>query len=159
MIMKGNLDLSGSGIESLGKIEKVNGDLFLNYCQYIQTLGNLTRVEGIMDIDNSSLKSLGKLKYVGFGLRANNSSLKYIEDLEQIDGNLYLEANRVIESLGNLKIVNENLFLSFCSNLKDLGRLHEVKKGKVIYLNKTNVTREYIMREKPGLIWQCDWTT
>ena len=159
MIINGNLDLSTSSITNLGNIKKINGDLFLNYCQYLKSLGELEEVAGIFDIDNSSLKSLGKLKYLGYGLKANGSSLESFGELKYLEGNLYLEGNRAIESLGNLKHVEGNLFLSFCSNLKDLGRLQKVKSGKVIYLNKTKVTREYIIREKHWLLNQCDWTT
>lgn len=159
MIIKGNLDLSTSSIVSLGELKKVEGDLFLNYCQYLKSLGELEEVNGIFDIDNSSLKSLGKLKYVDYGLKANGSSLESFGDLKTINGNVYLEANRVVESLGKINEVEGNLFLSYCSNLKDLGRLQKVKSGKVIYLNKTKVTREYIIKEKHWLLNQCDWTT
>jgi len=159
MIINGNLDLSTSSIISLGNIKKINGDLFLNYCQYLKSLGELEEVTGIFDIDNSSLKSLGKLKYLRYCLSGTGSSLESFGELKYLEGNLYLEGNRAIESLGNLKQVEGNLFLSFCSNLKDLGKLEEVKDGKIIYLNKTKVTREYIIKNKPWLLNQCDWTT
>lgn len=159
MIIKGDLDLRNSSIESLGNLKKISGDLNLRYCQFLKDLGELKEIGGIFDIENSSLKSLGKLKHLEYGLIANASSLESFGNLKTIKGNVYLEANRVIESLGNLNEVEGNLFLSFCSNLKDLGRLQKVKSGKVIYLNRTKVTREYIIREKHWLLNQCDWTT
>lgn len=92
-----------------------------------------------------------------------------------VNGNLYLD-EAYVESLGNLEKVNGNLILWKCYNLRDLRNLKYVKgdlmnfmftkklqslgklerfDGKRILLYASNITPQYIEREKPFLLDRC----
>jgi hypothetical protein len=111
----GNLDLfRRDDIESLGNLVKVEGDLNLNVSWGLRSLGNLEYVGGVLDLfNNKYLESLGDLKYVGGTLRADYGSN--------------------ISSLDNLKYVGGNLKLSHCLRLRSLGNLEKVVGDLNIY--------------------------
>ena len=46
MIIKGELNLGESSIESLGELTEVKGDLYLRDCVNLKNLGNLKTVGG-----------------------------------------------------------------------------------------------------------------
>jgi hypothetical protein len=111
----GNLDLfRRDDIESLGNLVRVEGDLNLNVSWGLRSLGNLEYVGGVLDLfNNKYLESLGDLKYVGGTLRADYGSN--------------------ISSLDNLKYVGGNLKLSHCLRLRSLGNLEKVVGDLNIY--------------------------
>jgi len=85
MIIKGNLYLDESSIESLGNIKEIKGNLILWKCYNLKDLGNLEIIRG--DLINlmftKKLQSLGKLKrFTGkrILLYASNITPKYIEE-------------------------------------------------------------------------------
>ncbi len=85
MIIKGNLDLRRSNVESLGNITKVFGYLLLENCENLKSLSNLKEVKNSLSL-NTQIESLGKLEKVG-------------EDL-------YLQSCRNLKTLGDLKETN-----------------------------------------------------
>jgi hypothetical protein len=111
----GNLDLfRRDDIESLGNLVRVEGDLNLNVSWGLRSLGNLEYVGGVLDLfNNKYLESLGDLKYVGGTLRADYGSN--------------------ISSLDNLKYVGGNLKLSHCLRLRSFGNLEKVVGDLGIY--------------------------
>ena len=99
----------------------IGGDLNLRYTK-IETLGNLVRVEGNLDLyGNESFQSLGNLNYVG--------------------GNLNLLYCKNLKSLGNLVRVEGNLDLYDCQNLQLLGNLEYV--GGYLDLDNTPLSEKY----------------
>jgi hypothetical protein len=58
-----SLDLSGRPITSMGNIAGVSGNLMLNNCRKIKSLGNLKYVEGRLDISYSSISSVDGVEY------------------------------------------------------------------------------------------------
>jgi len=85
MIIKGNLYLDESSIESLGNIKEIKGNLILWKCYNLKDLGNLEIIRG--DLINlmftKKLQSLGKLKSFDgkrILLYASNITPKYIEE-------------------------------------------------------------------------------
>ena len=62
--IRGDLNLRGSSVKSLGNLERVEGDLDL-YDTSIKSLGNLEYVGGFLDLYGSYIKSLGNLEHVG----------------------------------------------------------------------------------------------
>ena len=88
----------------------IRGDLDLRGV-YIESLGNLERVEGNLVLFRSSIKSLGNLKYVGGYLKLHGAShIQSLGNLEYVEGDLVLFRSS-IESLGNLEYVGGNLDL------------------------------------------------
>jgi len=66
MIIKGNLDLRNSNIESLGELTQVNGYLNLFECKDLKSLGNIKKIKDALVLYGcENLKNLGKLKYCG----------------------------------------------------------------------------------------------
>ena len=86
----GYLDLEGTPIQSLGRLEYVGGSLSLDQTP-IKSLGNLVRVYGNLNLKYTPIQSLGNLEYVAGSL-----------DLIRTP----------IESLGNLKSVGDEIMLS-----------------------------------------------
>nr|MDA3879817.1 hypothetical protein [Prolixibacteraceae bacterium] len=111
-IYDGDLDLSELPfeLEDLGKLEKVNGYLDLKNTS-IKSLGNLEKVNGYLDLANTPIKDLGNLKYVGRNLYLDNTPIKSLGNLEKVTGSLWLE-NTPITDLGNLKEVGGKIFIS-----------------------------------------------
>jgi hypothetical protein len=103
----------------------IGGNLDLSYSD-IETLGNLVRVEGDLDLyDNESLQSLGNLEYVGGDLNLSRSDIKSLGNLVRVEGNLGLYGNESFQSLGNLEYVGGYLDLRL-SDIKSLGNLEYV---------------------------------
>ena len=60
---KGNLDLYGLNLTSLGKLETVSGWIDLSWSK-ITSLGNLKGVSGGLNLRDSKITSLGNLEYM-----------------------------------------------------------------------------------------------
>jgi hypothetical protein len=87
----GNLELRTMEIETLGNLTSVEGDLDLFSCKSLTSLGNLTSVGGNLDLEGTKIKSLGNLTSVG--------------------GSLDLRNCKNLTSFGNLTSVGRNLVL------------------------------------------------
>ena len=75
MIIKGNLDLGNSNIESLGKLIEVNGYLYLSNCKNLKDLESLEIVGNLFLRNCENIKSLGNLKRVNGSLSLKNSGI------------------------------------------------------------------------------------
>ena len=87
--IRGDLDLRGVYIESLGNLERVQGDLDL-FNSYIKSLGNLEYVGGFLDLEKTSIKSLGDLKHVEGNLKLYRTPIKSLGNLNYVGGYLNL---------------------------------------------------------------------
>jgi len=105
-----DLDLGESDIESLGNLVRVEGDLNLYNCLKLQSLGNLEYVGGDLDLSISNIESLGNLKYVDGNLDLYRTDIKSLGNLKYVYGNLDLSISD-IESLGSLVRVSGDLDL------------------------------------------------
>jgi len=87
----GDLDLGESDIETLGNLVRVEGNLNLAFCQNLESLGNLEYVGGFLDLELcQNLVSLGDLEYVGGRLDLWRTDIKTLGNLEYVGGNLNL---------------------------------------------------------------------
>jgi hypothetical protein len=129
-------------IAELEKIEKYieNGSKGKLEITAMNTLGNLTSVDGTLKLDNCTFESLENLKNVGNLLIQRCYNLKSLGELNNVNNlsidrcsiefinnvtinNLFIVQNCPnLESLGELKKVN-TLRINRCSNLKSLGEL------------------------------------
>lgn len=96
--IRGDLGLSYTKIEDLGKLKRVGGDLWFSGSDEfivkdsfkIKTLSPLEKVNGAVSIRGNSLTSLGTLKYVGKNLSLRFSNVTDLGDLEYVGGNLLI---------------------------------------------------------------------
>jgi hypothetical protein len=103
----------------------IGGYLNLRYTK-IETLGNLVRVEGYLNLfGNKNLQSLGDLEYVSSDLELRDTDVETLGNLVKVDGILDLTSCKNLQSLGNLEYVGA-LDLQECLNLKSLGKLKHV---------------------------------
>lgn len=91
----GDIGFSDSSIEDLGKLKKVNGNIWITQggkgiFTNLKTLGKLEYVGGDISLKNSSIISLGNLKYVGGNLNLRQTFIEDLGDVEFIGGNLLL---------------------------------------------------------------------
>jgi hypothetical protein len=88
----GDLDLRTMEIETLGNLTSVEGDLDLFSCKNLTSLGNLTSVGGNLDLEHcENLTSLGNLTSVGRGLDLRNcKNLTSFGNLTSVGRNLVL---------------------------------------------------------------------
>jgi len=87
----GNLNLSFSDIETLGNLVRVEGNLNLEPCQNLESLGDLEYVGGYLDLRGcENLQSLGDLKYVDGFLDLSFSDIVSLGNLEYVGGWLSL---------------------------------------------------------------------
>jgi hypothetical protein len=102
----GDLDLRRTDIESLGNLVRVEGYLDLRKCQNFQSLGNLEYVDGHLNLYGcENLQSLGDLEYVGSVLNLAYTSIESLGNLVKVDGNLDLASCKNLQSLGDLEYV------------------------------------------------------
>ena len=80
------------------------GDVELHGRKDIFDLGNLVRVDGTLNLFNSSIQSLGSLEYVGGDLDLIYTPIKSLGKLEYVGWILDLR-DSPIKSLGNLEYV------------------------------------------------------
>ena len=84
----GNLLLSRSKIQTLGNLVRVEGDLDLESCQNLESLENLEYVGGYLYLSESDIKSLGNLEYVGNHLNISRTNIESLGNLEYVGGHL-----------------------------------------------------------------------
>jgi hypothetical protein len=92
-IIRGDLGLSSTKIESLGKLKRIGGDFWFSGTDEdfkIKTLNPLEKVNGAVTIRGNSLQSLGTLKYVGKNLSLRFSNVTDLGDLQYVGGNLLI---------------------------------------------------------------------
>jgi hypothetical protein len=94
-------------------------------------LGKLKRVDGNLNLGNSSIESLGELEFIGgeFSLY-NCQNITTLGKLKKVNFNLYLNYSS-IESLGKLEEVGMNLYIGFTKIPKS--ELNNVKVKNFIY--------------------------
>lgn len=149
MIIKGNLDLGDSSIESLGNIKQIKGYLDLrDECKTLKDLGNikyikelrigivsdsfkitnLKVIKGDLYLTNSNLKSLGSIKFIQGDCQASGSSLKVFgENLIAVSGDIILAYSHELKTFGkSFKKCYGNLSLTKCGSLENLGNIESV---------------------------------
>ena len=86
----GDLSLSYSDIESLGNLVRVEGKLDLESCQNLESLENLEYVGGFLDLRITKIETLGNLNYVGSWLSLSDSDIETLGNLNYVGGFLSL---------------------------------------------------------------------
>ena len=132
--IEGDANFVDSSLKSLGQLNSVGGNLILGV--QIEDLGDLKEVGKDFGANNSKIKTLGKLKSIGGHLHARSSKLESLGDLVFIGKNLQLEDTKNIFSLGKLKRVDKDVFLTG-SNVTDLGELEYI--GEDAWFNKSKI--------------------
>jgi hypothetical protein len=135
---QGNLDLRNSPIKILpDNLTHVGGHLSL-YDSKIEDLNNLEKVDRSLILSVcKNLKSFGKLREVKESIFFSKTLLTKVPDfIVNVNGDLGLNELE-IEDLNNVERVNGTLYLSYTSNLKSLGNLKYVRGN--LYLEKSNI--------------------
>jgi hypothetical protein len=91
--VNGNLYLENTSIKSLDNLEKANRGLWLSNSS-ITDLGNLEHVRGSLDLVNTPITDLGNLKFVGGYLWLRNTPIKSLGNLEKVGGKIYISKNQ-----------------------------------------------------------------
>ncbi|GDX53479.1 hypothetical protein LBMAG27_25260 [Bacteroidota bacterium] len=125
------------GINSLGNIKEINGDLGIDDCK-LKSIGSLKIIRGDFwfypGSFDSSIVDLSPLEFVGGSLNAKSNTLKSLGSLKHVGRTLNLR-NTSIENLGKLEFVGWNLFLPLSlKNKIDISKI-EVR-GKVKYFKE-----------------------
>ena len=121
----------------------ITDNLSLFLVETNQSLGNLTSVEGWVDLEESGIKSLGNLTSVGGSFNWAYCNIKSLGNLTSVGGDLNLTRSK-LENLGNLTSVGGNLYLA-PSKLEDLGKLKYV--GGNLDLRFTPLSKIYVEEE------------
>ena len=117
-------------INTLGRIEQVNGDMYID--NVMRDMGNLKIINGNLIFSNyviqNLLESLYPIKVITGDLIVKNTYAS-LGIIEEIGGNLNLRKSKV-RDLGNLKKVGGNILISKCnkeyydfSNIEVLGKI------------------------------------
>lgn len=144
--------IRGEYIKSLGEVSKVNGSLGFNEST-IEDLGNLKEVTGDFWISSrtvySNLTSLHKLETVGGDMHLRYSNIIELGSLKRVDGKLTLR-DTSIKSLGSLKYVGGDLYLpKRLENEMDISNI-EIK-GKVRFWKDSKSRVKAIPKNQLGL--------
>ena len=87
--IKGNLDLSGTSIQSLPKGLRVGEYLYL-YNSSIQSLSKGLKVGGYLDLSNTPIQSLPEGLKVGGSLDLSDTPIQSLPEGLKVGGNLYI---------------------------------------------------------------------
>ncbi len=139
MIINGNVSFEGNkGIENLGTLKEVVGDLDISKCIWLEDLGELEKVGGnLYASDCDRLESLGRLKFVG--------------------GDIILNNCLNLKGLSPLEYVGKNLVITFCDKL-DYPFFDDLKNvGGEIFLKGSSIERERDRIKEHPLIDKCNW--
>lgn len=98
-------------VTSLHNLVHVEGNLDLEYCVNLESLGLLETVEGFLDIKDTKLTSLGKLKRVEDNLSMNRTNITTFGNLEYVGGILDATDCSRLANFGNLEYVGRRLEL------------------------------------------------
>ena len=92
--INGDLVLSSTEINNLGKLIKVCGSFWISQTNgpytNLKSLENLEYVGCDLNIKQSPIINLGKLKYVGGNLNLRRTNIKSIHGIEEVGGNLLI---------------------------------------------------------------------
>jgi len=123
---RGNLDLSNiEGIPDLGNLRVVYGNIDLRWSK-ITSLGKLERIEGNLNAQHTGLEDLGELKYAKGSVDIAGCKMVDLGNLEEVEGDLNIYFNGNIKDLGHLRYVGGDLNADRCIRLESLSRLEEV---------------------------------
>jgi hypothetical protein len=87
MIINGNIDLSDSNIETLGKLKEIKGFINLLVCENLKDLGELKKINGDLKISWSKINSIGNLREVQGDLNIVNCyDLTSLNKLKVVSG-------------------------------------------------------------------------
>lgn len=135
--------LEASNLKTFNKLKKVGGQLYINKCPHLESLGTLKEV-GTLTIDDApkltslgelkkvnkiativaeALQTLGNLEYVGRDLICDASSIKTLSKLKFVGGGFVCNEN--LNSTGELEEVSGNANFDN-SNITSLGKLKKV---------------------------------
>lgn len=126
--------ISRNNLIDLGNVKRINGNLNIVNSD-IQNLGQLSVVIGDVAISNTLITNTGKLKYCE-SLYINSDNFTEIKShLTEIIGNLTLYQTS-IKNLNNIRLVGGNVNLIDNNNLTSLGKLEKVFKDiKIVNCN------------------------
>lgn len=100
-------------------------------------------INGNLDLTNSSIKTLEAIEEVKGNLYLFNCyNLISLGKIKKIDKILGLAESRLIESLGELEYVGDFLDITHCKKLKDLGKLKKVE--NYIFVYNSGLTDKYL---------------
>ena len=127
MRIKGNLDLSGSGIEELPSDMEIGGNLDLYGAKKLRKLGEGLSIKGNLNLSFSDIEELPERMEVGGSLYLSNTEkLRKLGKGLRIGGNLYLEFSG-IEELSDGLGIGGDLYLSGTKKLRKLGEGMRIK--------------------------------
>lgn len=104
--IKGSLFISNSNFQDFGVLEEIIGSLKVaSICTKLKSLGNITKIEGDLDLKYSPIETLSKLKIVEGNISLKDSNIQDLGELEFVNGSLSL-SNRMKNKFNfeNIKI-------------------------------------------------------
>jgi hypothetical protein len=115
----GSLDLYESKIEDLNNLEKVDGGLNLYECNNLKLLEKLREINRYIDLDYTSITKVPDfIVNVNGYLSLCGLKIEDLNNLEKVNGSLFLENTLNLKSLGKLKYVDNDLYLKNSNILK-----------------------------------------
>jgi hypothetical protein len=115
----GDLSLINSKIEDLNNLERIDGWLNLYECNNLKSFGKLREVKGYIDLSHTSITKIPDfIVNVNGDLGLNELEIEDLNNVERVNGTLYLSYTSNLKSLGNLKYVRGNLYLEKSNILK-----------------------------------------
>ena len=144
--VKGNIDLKGSLIESLGSIERTDGNIDLSEPNKLKSLGNLEFIGGYFNASGGDIESLGKLKQIIKFANFGKSKIESLGNLESVGGSLFFK-NSVVNNIGNLIFVGRKIDFG---NRADLEAQWNQRNGQNINENQNFAVGGAIESQKTG---------
>ncbi len=104
-IVKGNLYINSDCLQNLGLLEEVGGNA--SFPKELVYSGNLRKVGGDADFNETKIKCLSNLKQVLGDLFLDDSNIENLDALEDVRGKIYL-TNKIFQDLNSAKLYLQN---------------------------------------------------
>ena len=129
--INGHLNLD-ENLEDLGELNFIKTDLWCNSSNsLLKTLGKLERVDGDVNLRYSNIESLGNLSFVGGKLTLRDTNIIDLGNLKFVGGDLFLPSRFKDKELPKIEVKGK---IRFWNNIG------ESKNSKLIENNKWEVT-------------------
>ncbi len=126
-------------LNGLGKLKSIDGDLKIINAKNLSSLGRLTYVSGDVVLSNTNMITLSNLKSIGGSLDIRNSSVGDINNLEELGGFIIMKKNQFNVKKADISIVP----IGMLSNIYNIPRgLSYTKIKKYKKLTDINIIME-----------------
>jgi hypothetical protein len=134
--INGSLLISNPDFQDFGDIKEIHGSLEVSSrCKKLKSLGEVTKIEGDLNLRFSSIETLAKLKIVKGNINLKDSNILDLGELEIVNGYMFLSKKMKSKfHLENIKVTRQIKFYpEYKSQIKEIISLPKSEKTVIVW--------------------------